>query len=117
MPWGSGDCYTHDHGLAMLPLVLVGAGLLAVPYLKGAEGVPFRLSALGALLCGIVVAVLGAYDIADASRIPTDCIQDPPAGGSRGGSPAFGAYLTLAGGALLVVGGLATSVARPRPRV
>ena len=73
MPWAAGNCYGHDHGTAMLPLVLLGAGLLVVAYIKGAEAVPFRLAALGALLCGVLVAVFVAYDIADVSRIPTTC--------------------------------------------
>ena len=117
LPWGTGDCYSRDHGLAMLPLVLVGAGLLAVPHLKGAEGVPFRLTALGAMLCGIVVTVFVGHDISDVSRIPTDCIQDPPVGVSLRGSPAVGLYVTLAGAVLLALGALATALARPRPRV
>jgi len=116
LPWGTGDCYTRDHGLAMLPLVLVSAGLLALPYLKGTEGVPFRFATLGAMLCGVAVAVFVGYDISDVSRIPTDCIQDPPVGVSLGGSPALGAYLTLAGAILLALGAAATSGARPRPR-
>ena len=116
LPWGTGgtaDCYTRDHGLAMLPLVVAAAGLLAVPYLKGAEGVPFRLAALGAVLCGVAVATFVSYDIVDVSHIPTNCIVDFPVEDIRG-SPALGAYLTQAGSILLGLGALAAAASRPR---
>ncbi len=117
MPWGAGDCYSRDHGTAMLPLVLLGAGLLVVAYIKGAEAMPFRLAALGALLCGVFVAIFVAYDIADVSRLPTpSCIVDYLAGVSPEGSPVFGLYVTLAGGVLLALGGLSTALAKPRAR-
>ena len=117
MPWGAGDCYSRDPGMAMLPVLLTAEALLIVPYFKGAEGVPFRLAALGAMCCGIGVAVFVAFDISDVNRIPfADCISDPPAGVERRGSPAVGLYVTLAGAVLLALGSLTTALARPRPR-
>ena len=111
-PWAiSGDemvSGTSQYGAATLALGLAGAALLALPYLKGAEAVPFRLAALGAVLCGALAGVAVSYDIADVSRLVR------LRGEHLGASPAFGLYVTLAGAILLALGAFATALARPR---
>jgi len=112
LPWAiSGDDVvsgTNQYGAATLALALIGAALLGAPYFKGMEGVPFRLAALGALLFGVLAAIAVSYDIADISRVVR------LRGEHLGASPAFGLYVTLAGGVLLALGGLATTLAKPR---
>jgi hypothetical protein len=112
MPWAvSGDemvSGTSQYGAATLALGLVSAALLGAPYLKGTETVPFRLAALGALLCGVLAAIAVSYDIADISRVVR------LRGEHLGASPAFGLYVTLAGAVLLALGSLTTALAKPR---